>query len=105
MPSALKSAKGNASSPEPPLRLQSGLVSFLDLISEQGAEGLQHSFRGSALHHVPDLVGEANGDELLQGGHAAQHHVANQPFYLMIKALWQDPVSDEARLLRRRVSS
>ena len=75
-------------------------MSFLNLISEESGESLHNAVRRPALNNLPDLVGQANGNELLQGGHAAQDHVGNQPFYVVVKPWWlplaTDPIVAES---------
>ena len=69
-----------------------------NLISEENAKSLHYPLRRAALHNFLDFVGQADGDELFQRGYAAQDHVTYQPLYIVLKARWQDPVSNKARL-------
>ena len=63
---ALQSVQDDALPPEPVPRLQSCLMDRFGFVSEEGVKTLHHSFRGPALNDLPDLVGEADRDELLQ---------------------------------------
>ena len=62
---------------EPALRFYGSSIRFLDLVSEEGVEALHQSFRRAALDNLPDLIGQPDGDKLLQGGHTAQDDIAN----------------------------
>ena len=61
-------------------------MSFFDLIIEESTKSLHNAFRRPAFNNLPDLVGQANGNELLQLGHAAQDHIADEPFYVVLHA-------------------
>ena len=69
---------------EPALRFYGSSIRFLDLVSEEDVEALHQSLRRAALDNLPDLIGQSNGNKLLQRGHAAQDDITNEPLYVML---------------------
>ena len=95
--SPLRRRRMRASPSQPTPRLQRSSQGLLGLILEQGIESLNQVIRWSSLDDCTDLVGKANGHKLRKGWYTAQDHVADQPLDVVIQALRERPVSDEAR--------